>query len=270
MRPSILSREGRTEIHGLTMRTTPSPVKPMMFGLGAALGLVLVSGLALAGGSGYNLSYTASADSNIIPSVDLVAVSTSYSGGPNLTSSLTLAGTPVTDNSSYSYFWLFGGGATGNSTAWAYVENHTAVLHSAGLGYPPFEDINYTLSGSTLSISVNITLVGPATSFSINGEASQGDSSNTSTYSFLGTNYNGGGSCTGSSCSGSGSGSGSGSKPFPIGAIIWPVVIVVVVIVVLVLVRRRKPPVTASTAPPLTPPPSGPGSPPPPPPPPGS
>jgi hypothetical protein len=248
------------------MRSTHWRAESATVGLAALVGLLMLAAPALAGGSGYNLSYTAAANSNIIPAVDLVSVSTSYSSGPNLTADLTVAGTPITDNSSYSYVWLFGGGATGNSTAWAFVENNSAYLHSIDLGLPV--GINYTVAGSTLSISVATDLVGSAPGFTFNGEASRGDSSDPSTYSFLGTNYDGSGTCTGSSCNSGGTGPGSGNSPapFPIGAIIWPVVIVVIIVVVL-LVRRRRPPTPSVSAPP--PPPSTPGtwSPPPPPPP---
>jgi hypothetical protein len=232
-------------------------------GTAALLGLVLTAAPALAGGSGYNLSYSAAADSNIIPGVDLVAVATTYSSGPNLSASLTTAGTPITDSSEYSYVWLFGGGATGNSTAWAFLENNTAYLHSSQLGFPGVEAIGFTLAGATLSISVATSVVGPASGFTFNGEASRGDSANTSTYSFLGTNYRGSGTCTGSTCSGSGTGSGTQPAPFPIGAIIWPVIIVIVVIVVILLVRRRRS--TGGAAVPPSPPPTyGGGNPPPP------
>jgi hypothetical protein len=228
-------------------------------------GLLIAAGTGAAGGSGYNLSYSAAANSSILPAVDLVAVSTSYASGPNLTASLTVAGTPVTDSSQYSYIWLFGGGAAGNSSAWAFFENKSAYLHSPSLGFPPVEPIGYTLSGSTLSISVDTSLVGPASGFTFNGEASQGDSSNHSTYSYLGTDYQGSGSCTGSTCTGTPSGGGSTPARIPIGAILWPVVIVVVILIVVLLVRRRRRARMAPIVPP--PPPSvyGGGTPPPPP-----
>ena len=209
-------------------------------------GLILLSGLAEGSGSGYNLSYTASANSSIIPAVDLVQVSTSYAGGPNLTATLTLAGTPLTNNAMYSYVWLFGGATTNGATAWAFVENGSAYLHSIALGLP--ESIGYSVAGPSLSISVNITLVGSSVGFTFNGEASQGDSSNTSTYSFLGTDYPSDSGCTGSNCGGNtgGTGGSSASSSIPIGEILWPIVIVVVVVVVVVLlVRRRRPPAVA-------------------------
>lgn len=202
--------------------------------------LLMVAQPALAGGTGYNLSYTAQANSAIIPSVDLVSASTTYTSGPNLTASLTVAGTPVTDSSNYSYVWLFGGALSTNATAWAFVENNNGFLHSQALSLP--EQISFTESGSTLSISVATDLVGPASSFSFNGEASKGDSSNTATYSFLGTYYSGSVKCTGTNCTGTGTNSNSGSSgsSIPPGEIIWPIVIVVVVVIVILLLLRRR------------------------------
>lgn len=234
-------------------------------GIAALVLLLGAAAPAAAGGTGYNLSYTASANSSVLPSVDLVAVSTSYTTGPNLTASLTVAGTPVLNDFAFSYFWLFGGGGTSNSTAWAFVANQTGYLHAPGLGFPGVETIDYTVSGSTLSISVATDLVGPSSGFAFNGEASQGRSASQSTYSFLGTDYQGSGTCNAASCTGTGPGSGSGPATIPIGEILWPIVIVVVVaVLVIVIVRRRR----AAVPPPSVP--QGPvgGSPPPPPPPP--
>lgn len=221
------------------------------FGIVAALaGLLLVAGAAFAGGSGYNLSYTAPANSSVMASVDLVAVSTSYSSGPNLTASLTLAGAPMTGSSAYDYFWLFGGGATGNSTAWAFERNNSAYLHSPSLPFGAPEQINFTLTGSTLSISVATSLVGPSSGFTFNGEANTGSSSNPATYSFLGSDYSGSAGCVASSCSGNGSGSGTSASGIPPGEIIWPVVLVVVILVVVLTIRRRKRAANVGAAPP--------------------
>lgn len=238
-----------------------------LFGTAGLIALALVAAPVAAAGSGYNLSYTATANSQIIASVDLVTVSTSYTSGPNLTADLTLAGTPVTTNDSYSYFWLFGGDLSSDASAWAFEDNGSAYLHSEYLELP--ESINYTLTGTTLSISVNITLVGSSSGFTFNGEASIGDSSDTSTYSWLGTDYSGSGTCTGSSCTGTGNTTGSSSNHIPPGEIIWPVVLVVVIVVVVVTVRRRRRAAAMSAGPGVPPTPTGtpppPASPPPPP-----
>jgi hypothetical protein len=228
------------------MRVTSLEIGAAAIGIASLLGIVAVAGLAAAAGTGYNLTYTAAANSNIDPSIDLVSVSTTYSGGPNLTASFTVAGTPVTDSSDYNYVWLFGGDVTGDSTAWAFVQNGSAYLHSVDLYLP--EPITYTVSGSSVSISVNVTLVGPASGFTYDVYNTHGNATSGTT-SCLGTVYDFGGSCSESSPGGGGSGSGSSAAPFPIGAIIWPVLIVVIVVVVLLVRRRRR----ASATPPAPP-----------------
>lgn len=218
--------------------------------------LLVLAGTASAGGTGFNLSYSTQTNALILPSVDLVAVSTSYTSGPNLTASLTLAGTPVTNAPGYTYYWLFDGAGTGNSTAWAFVDRGGADLHSSNLPFGLPEAINYTVSGSTISISVATSLIGSSSGFTFDGVAFNGSSGNPDTYSYLGTDYAGNATCPGPSCTQGNNGNspsgGTGTSGIPPGEIIWPVVIaVILVIIAVVLVRKRraKPAVAAPPSP---------------------
>jgi hypothetical protein len=224
-------------------------VRIVTAGVVAFMALVLAAAVpASAQGSGYNLSYSAAPNSSIVASVDLVGATTHNSGGPNLTANLTVAGAPMANSTGYQYVWLFSGVNATNATAWVYLANGVALFHSKGLRTA--EEVNYTTIGSTLSLTVTTFLVGPSSTFTFNGQASEGNSTSPSTSSALGTNYNNGG-CGGSSCGTSG-----GSHPFSwsstevlevaAGAI---VVAVVVVSVVLVARRRPKNPLASAGAP---------------------
>ncbi|MGI0130551.1 MAG: hypothetical protein ACREEC_10445, partial [Thermoplasmata archaeon] len=91
----------------------------------AALALILVlSGSVAATGSGWNQSYTqGSTTSNT--AVGLTGVSSSYSSGPNLTASLTVAGTLNLGSEDYTYWVYFGGTAASNASADVYFNNNT-------------------------------------------------------------------------------------------------------------------------------------------------
>jgi hypothetical protein len=221
-------------------------------GVAALMALVLATaGPASAQGSGYNLSYSAAANPSIVSSVDLVGATTSNSGGPNLTANLTVAGSPSANGTGYQYVWLFSGAGTNNSTAWVFVANGVGLLHSKDLRTA--EEVNYTTVGSTLSVTVPTFLVGPSLNFTFNGQASEGNASNSSTSSSLGTNYNGGGGCSGSSCGASG---GSHSSSWPTTTLLEGLVGVIVVVVIIAsavsLSRRRKKtnPLVSETGPP--------------------
>jgi len=209
--------------------------------------LVALSGLASASGSGYNLSFTQSANGSN-PNSDLVAVSSSYSSGPNLSAQFTVAGTVVTTSDDYVYEVWFGGSAAGNATAYAIFENNTTSGYYFGetSNAGSFGVLGFALSngGATLSFSIATDLLPPSSSFTLNAVAIYGTETSYS-YSWLGSDYgptgNGGGgsgTCTATSCTSTPAGSsGSGSWTY---IIIGVVVVVVVVALVLVLVMRKK------------------------------
>jgi hypothetical protein len=215
------------------------------------VGLLSAAGLVAAAGSGYSQSYTRAVNSSLPADVDLVSVSSSYSSGPNITASFSVAGAVVTDNENFSYYFWFDGSSSNNATAAVAIgDRPTASVDTySGGTFHPQPPIAYHVSGGTLSISVATSIVGLANDFAINVVASDYIPAGPSTTNWLGTNY----SATGGS--GSGAGTGNSSTPFPIGEILWPVILVVVVIVVVaLLVRRRRRPSASVQAPPPTPP----------------
>jgi hypothetical protein len=202
--------------------------------------LVFLAGFAGATGSGYNLAYSQAANTAIEASVDITAVHSTYTSGPNLTASMTLAGSPVLTGSSYSYYFWFGGSSQGNSSAWVFTANSTlAYLYSSASS---FSSIPLTVSGDTLTVSVATSAVGLASSYAINGLAAHGTRS-AATYSWLGTNYQntgGGGTCSGASCTTTAAATSAAWWLYAVAGVV--IVIVVVVVVLLVVMRKRSPP----------------------------
>ncbi|HXW66598.1 MAG TPA: hypothetical protein VEL82_01770 [Thermoplasmata archaeon] len=233
--------------------------------------LVLASGLASAAGSGYNLTFSQSATTNVAD-VALTALSTSYSGGPNLTATMTVAGTFQMNNQNYEYAFFFGGTSTSSSAAYATFSNNSTFGYyesTTGSGGGSFGTIVYGLSngGSSLSISLNITLVGPSSGFTANAWALYGTQSS-GAVSYIGSAYtnSGGGSGGGVTCTGTSCTTSAGTPaPFDWWIVIVPIVVViaVVAVVLVLLMRRRKP--AAAPAPGMMPPPPGMMPPPPPP-----
>jgi len=207
--------------------------------------VLALSGLASAAGSGYNQSFSQSANGSNVNS-DLTSVSTNDPGGLNLTTSFTVAGQVILNSDTYIYEIWYGGSSASNATAYAFFSNNTTAGFYAGYGSNAgsFGYLPFTVSGggSTLTFSIAKTILPPASSFTLNAVAVYGSTGSYS-YSWLGNNFNGlggggGGTCTGSSCTVT-----SSSSSFNWLIVIIPViVIVVVVVVVLVLLMRKKRP----------------------------
>jgi hypothetical protein len=94
------------------VRTLLAAIAPLLVLVTA----LLLAPLAGASGSGYNLSYSRAPGSTSSSAIDLVSVTSSDSGGPNLTIAFTVAGTPDVSSDSYSYSVWFGGAAASNSS----------------------------------------------------------------------------------------------------------------------------------------------------------
>jgi hypothetical protein len=199
--------------------------------------LMALSGLAAAGGSGYNLSYTQSAGHSSNGAVDLVSVSSSYTSGLNLTVSFSVSGSIDYTSNTTGYIAFFGGSSYANATSYAVFSNGTGAWVST----TPFGGGTMvpTISGGTLSFSMATANLPPPATFSVNVLAYFGLTRTVGSYTWLGTNYNGGGTCTGTGCTTTSG----GSAAFNWAYVIIPVIVVVIiVIVVLVLVMRRKGP----------------------------
>ncbi len=224
----------------------------------AALSLLLLLGTAAASGSGYNLSYSRGAGSVANGAIDLISVSSSDPGGPNVTASFQVSGALVLNSANYGYLVWFGGSAASNSTAWVTLTNNAttaSLIATTGFSTIPFT----TSGGSSASFSVAKAAVGGAATFAINVYAYAG-SPGSASYSWLGTNYQatggGGGSCTASGCT-------TTAGTALIAAWVWAavagaiVIVVVVVLVVVLLFRRKQPgmPLMAPTPPAPPPPP---------------
>jgi hypothetical protein len=232
--------------------------------------MLALTGFAAAAGSGYDQNFSQAA-SGSTPDGDITAVSSNDPGGLNITVSLTVAGTFQLSSGDYFYGVWFGGSTPANATAEALFTNNTTagIYVGYGSGAGAYGSMLFTLSngGSTLSFSIAKTIVPPAASFTLNGFALYTtDNGKTGSYSWLGNNYNGGGTCTSTSCSTT---SGTSSTPFNWWLVIIPVVVVVVIIIVVVaLMMRRKPPAQPAMMPPMGAPDQPMGQAPPPPPPP--
>lgn len=190
----------------------------------------------LAAESGFDQSFAQPAG-HVDPDVALIRLVTSYPGGPNLTCSLTVAGTFQLADPAYGYTVFFGGNDSTNSRAFATFTNNVTAgtishLYGSSVGYfatvapLPFALAN---ASSTLSFGVNATLVSPAFNFTVNAEAllvnATVDQSSTL------------GSATSSS------GPAPGALPGTLVlAIVVPLVAVAAVGIAVVLVRRRRRP----------------------------
>lgn len=227
------------------MLGVPQRMGSLVLAASVVLVLVLTAGLAAATGSGYNQSYSRASNTALPADVDLVSVSSTYSSGPNLTVSLSVAGTVVTNDDNYSYAFWFGGSWSGNATAAIGIGSPTLTAQSlaslttySGGTFHAQPSIPFHVSGGTLSVSVATAIVGPASSFAVNVVASHYAPQEPSSTNWLGTGF--ATPCTGSGCSAGGTGTGGASSSIPIGEILWPVVIVAVVVVVVVLLVRRR------------------------------
>jgi hypothetical protein len=201
-----------------------------------------LSGFVSATGSGYDQSYTQSSGHSSVADVDLVAASSSYSSGPNLTVSFTVSGSiDFSLDTDQGYIVWFGGSTTANATAYAVFVNASSLWVSTA---PVGEGVLFPqVSGATLSFSIATAQLPSAASFTFNVLAYHGFSQTSGQYSWLGTNYNGGGTCTGTSCTTT-----TGTTSFDWWIVIIPVIVIVVIIVlVLVLVMRKKPPTQPGT-----------------------
>ena len=246
-----------------------------MLGASAATAVALVlliSGSVAASGSGYNLSYSTT-PTVTNTNVGLTSVSSSYTSGPNLTVSFTVAGTVILNSGDYFYYAYFGGTAESNATAFAFFTNNTTAGYYDSVSADSFGVMFFTLSngGSTLSFSIATAAVGPSSSFAVDVFAVYGTVT-AGQYSWLGTHYSGSGSCGASGCVTTPTSTSSGLGGIVLYAIIGVVVAVVIIALVVVLVMRGRrgpsaaPPPMAPGA--MPPPPPGTGSPPTPPPPP--
>ena len=198
-------------------------------------------------------------------------MTSSYSGGPNLTASFSVAGTVNLASDFYGYWVYFGGTSSSNASSIVEFSNNT----TAGFWYAystssyAFGAEAFVLSngGSTLTFQINITDVGSSTNFAVDAYAWY-ETSSAISYSWLGTDYNnlggggGGVSCGVNGCTTSG-GASNAFGGFVLYAVIGIVVVVVVIVVVVLLVMRKRPP--AGAPPPMQPgwmPPPPPGAPP--------
>ncbi len=220
----------------------------------AAVALVLVLGGSVAAtGSGYNQSYTQT-PTNTITAVGLSAVSSSYSSGPNLTASFSVAGAINLANSDYGYWVYFGGTSSANASTIVEFSNNTTAgfwyaysNSGSSLGSEAFVLSN---GGATLTFQINVTSVGSSNAFAVDAYAWY-VTNTAESYSWLGTDYQnlggggGGITCSGDSCTTNAAAS-SLFSGFLLYAILGIIVVVVIVVVVLVVVMRgRRPPAGA-------------------------
>ncbi|MCI4320385.1 MAG: hypothetical protein L3J87_04270 [Thermoplasmata archaeon] len=240
--------------------------------------ILLTAPAALASGSGYNLSFSQSSNGSVNSAVDLVSLSSSTSGSAQLSISFTVAGSVGTTNAYDTYYVYFGGNSASSATGYFLLsDNATAgILESAGSGSFGYGAAPFTVSGggSTLSFLVNTSAVGASSGFSLNAIATSSSPSGTSD-SYLGSDYNGGGTCNAAGCISAPAVVNNIFSGLILIAVISLVAIVVIVVVVVIVVTRKKrmPPPMGWTAAPgqqMPPPPPPPMGQPPSPPPPGS
>jgi hypothetical protein len=212
--------------------------------------ILLLVPLAAGSGSGYSLSYTRAA-SGTNANVDLVSLSTSVYGSTQISVTFQVSGSIDLSSSTVEYWAFFGGGGESNATAYVWFSNSltngtyvSAASNAYGYGPEPFTLGN---GGSSLTFYINQSAVGPASSFSANAWAVSGNSVS-GTWSWIGTDYQGGGTatCAGATCTSTSTQSSTSSTVpawewIAIGLVVI-VVIAVVVVVVVVLPKRRAPP----------------------------
>ncbi len=195
--------------------------------------LVLLVANATASSSGFDQSFSQSPTTSD-PNVGLTQLTTTYSSGPNLTCSFSVAGTIVLTNPDYAYAVYFGGNSTTDARAYAiFSDNATRGLlgspnltgsGASGAGVP----LVFVLSDSdsSLSFGVATSLVGPASDFSVFAEAHYANSSAEESSSLGGASH----SSSGATLTG----------PW-LAALVTGVVAVTVVAALVVILRRRRP-----------------------------
>ncbi len=201
--------------------------------------------------SGYNQSYTKTAGSTPNANVDLVGLTSTYAGGPSLGVVVKVAGSFQATSASYVYIVWFGGSSSSNATAEFIVSNNSTSGEYYGFsnGGGGFGTENFTLfgGGSSLNFTFPVSLVGPASSFSLAAYAEYVGSSSYD-ISWIGAGYTGtgggggggGGGCSGVVCSNGPSASPSNNGWFlyvGVGAVI---VVALVAGLALMLLRKRK------------------------------
>ncbi len=242
-----------------------------------AVALVVMSPLAAAAGSGYNLSYTRAPGSTSNANIDLTSVSSTDSGGATISVTFQVSGHLVLNSGDYVYWVWFGGSTSSNATGYASFSNNTTAgqwFSSSGGGYG-YGSVVYSIGGggSSLTFAMNKTSVGPDTSFGVNVESIYSTSAGAGGISWLGTNYQGALNCGPTGCTGPVVSAAMSAfwLYVIIGVVLLVVIVVVVVVVVVVVGRRRRAPPMGGVMPPAMAPPTGgypAASPPPPPPPP--
>jgi hypothetical protein len=211
--------------------------------------LMVLAPWASASGSGYSLNFTSSsnaADAN----VNLVSLSTSPTGS-QVTVTAQVSGQIIDNNANYIYDFFFGGTLESNASAYILLTNNTtyADYYSTYGGGFAFGTLPFTLGngGSSITVAINQSAVGPSSGFSANAEAVYGTESSGSV-SLLGSAYpNGGesGSCTQSVCTTTTAASNALSTLEYAGIGILIVLVVVVILVVVLVMRKKKTPPAA-------------------------
>jgi hypothetical protein len=221
-----------------------------------------------ASGAGYNLSFSRGAGSSQNSAVDLVSVSSSDPGGPNVTVTFAVSGTLNLASQSYAYYVWFGGTTASNSNSEAFFSNNpvSGQYFADSSGNSQFGAVPIVAhSASTLTFSIAKSLVGAAATFGLNAYAAYSNPPGHSiTSSWLGSDYSGGNSigCGGTACAPMiGTAFGLGFVVLAALILGFVVVIIVIVVVVVVVAGRNR----ANSAPVPMPPPYGIPPPPPPP-----
>ncbi|MCI4351707.1 MAG: hypothetical protein L3K15_09395 [Thermoplasmata archaeon] len=239
-----------------------------------ATALLAAAPLAGAGGTGYNLSFSQSANGAVNAGADLISLSSQDNGAGKLTITFQVVGQVVLTSDFYDYYVYFGGTSQATATGFFNIFNNTTVgslVTSGGTG-GGFGTAPITLGGggTSLSFLVNTSAVGSSATFSLNAVAIYSGPSGASE-SYIGSAYNGGGNCTQFGCAPTSN----VASNFFSGLILWAIIgvvvlvaaVVIIVVVVVVVTRKKRGPPMMGWAPApgqMMPPP-----PPPPPPPPG-
>jgi hypothetical protein len=209
--------------------------------------ILVAAPAALASGSGYNLSFTQSAASAVNPGADLVALSSTSNGAGVLTISFSVAGTVATTNPDDFYYVYFGGNSASTATGYFLLNNNTNVgdLESSGSGSFGFGTVAFTVGsgGSSLSFPVNISAVGPSSSFSLNALSTYSGPGGSSG-SAIGSDYTGGETCNAAGCIANPVTTANTifSGLILIGVITLVAIVVIIVVVVIVVTRKKKAP----------------------------
>ncbi len=201
--------------------------------------------------SGYNQSYTKTAGSTSNANVDLVGLTSAYTGGPSLDVVVKVAGSFQVTSPDYLYIVWFGGSSSSNATAEFIVSNNSTsgVYYGFNNGGGGFGAENFTVygGGSSLNFTFPVSLVGPASSFSL-AAYSEYVASGSYDISWIGAGYSGtggGGGGGGGGCSGVICSSGPSASPSNNGWLLYVgigavIVVALVVGLALLLLRKRK------------------------------